>query len=239
MIEMKYRKHAHNVKLAKILVISSVISMTGCTVITRPVPKPNNPAYAPVYSESLARPESVNGSIFQANRNFSIYGDRKALNVGDILTVDLDEKTISSKSADTSYKKDSQNQLNEASVLGTALTMGNLSLLTNPNEKRKFKGQAKSAQSNSLIGSISVTISAVMPNGVLKIQGEKWISLNQGEEYIRLTGLVRPEDIGTDNRVLSSKIANARISYGGTGEFDSTNRMGWATEFFNSEWWPF
>jgi flagellar L-ring protein precursor FlgH len=103
--------------------------------------------------------------------------------------------------------------------------------------ERSFEGSAKSDQSNSLRGSISVTVAEVLPNGILRIRGEKWLKLNQGDEYIRLTGLVRPEDIGTDNTIPSSKVADARIAYGGTGEFDDANRMGWLSRFFNSEWW--
>jgi flagellar L-ring protein precursor FlgH len=235
----KFKNNAMTVwgRVAKICFI--LFLLQGCTALTRKMPVPNDPAYAPVFSQSLRQPEEVDGSIYQVDRNFSMYGDRKALNVGDILTVKLDEKTISTKSATTIYQKDSNNQLNEASILGTAITAGNLSLLTNPNQKRKFNGKASSDQSNSLIGHISVTVAKVMPNGILRIQGEKWVALNQGSEFIRITGLVRPEDIDTDNTIDSSKVANARISYGGTGQFDSTNRMGWAFQFFNSEWWPF
>ena len=82
-----------------------------------------------------------------------------------------------------------------------------------------------------------MTVSEVLPNGILRIQGEKWLKLNQGDEYIRITGLVRPQDIGTDNTILSSKVANARIAYGGTGAFDDVNKQGWLSRFFYSDWW--
>jgi len=89
----------------------------------------------------------------------------------------------------------------------------------------------------SLAGSITVTVTEVLPNGVLRIRGEKWLSLTNGEEYIRLTGLVRPQDIKPDNTLASNRIADARIAYGGTGDFDQANQMGWMGRFFNSEWW--
>ena len=127
--------------------------------------------------------------------------------------------------------------INEATILGNTIGFKGSSLLTNPSLERAFDGSASSDQSNSLTGSISVTVSEVLPNGILRIQGEKWLKLNQGDEYIRLTGLVRPQDIGTDNTVPSSKVADARIAYGGTGEFDQVNRQGWLSRFFNSEWW--
>ena len=111
-------------------------------------------------------------------------------------------------------------------------------MATNINQERDFEGQAEADQSNSLAGSITVTVTEVLPNGVLHIRGEKWLSLTNGDEYIRLTGLVRPEDIAPDNTVASNRIANARFAYGGTGDFDQANQMGWLARFFNSEWWP-
>ena len=206
-------------------------------MITREHPVPDDPSYAPVPASALRSGEMVTGSIYQVNRNFSMYGDQVALNIGDILTVTLQENTSSSKSADTSYDKDDEVTFNEATILGNVIQKHGLSLLTNPSFGRAFDGKASSDQSNSLSGSISVTVSEVLPNGVLRIQGEKWLRLNQGDEYIRLTGLVRPQDISTDNTVPSSKVADARIAYGGTGEFDDVNRQGWLSRFFNSEWW--
>ena len=106
------------------------------------------------------------------------------------------------------------------------------------NHERDFQGAAEADQSNSLAGSITVTVTEVLPNGVLRIRGEKWLSLTNGDEYIRLTGLVRPQDIQPDNTVASNRIADARFAYGGTGDFDQANQMGWLARFFNSEWWP-
>jgi flagellar L-ring protein precursor FlgH len=219
--------------------ITSSITLNGCSTLNREAPAPGDPAYAPIPTQSLIPPEEVNGAIFQVNRNYGLYGDRIALNIGDILTVTLEEETESSKSADTSYTKENELDFNQGILLGEAISSGNMSLLTDLNLNRDFEGEAESDQSNSLSGSISVTVSEVLPNGVLRIRGEKWLTLNQGDEYIRLTGLVRPDDISTENTVPSTKIADARIAYGGTGDFDQSNRMGWGARFFNSDWFPF
>ncbi|WP_250658521.1 flagellar basal body L-ring protein FlgH [Alkalimarinus coralli] len=216
-----------------------IVIASGCSTINREIPEPGDPAYAPMPAQSLRSPEEVNGSIFQVNRNFGLYGDQIALNVGDILTVTLAEKTTSSKKAETTYGKDSEISIDEGTLLGTAISAKNLSMLTDLDLERDFDGEAESDQSNSLDGSISVTVSEVLPNGVLRIRGEKWLTLSQGDEYIRLTGLVRPEDISTANTIPSTKVADARIAYGGTGDFDQANRMGWGARFFNSEWFPF
>ena len=225
----------------KIIFFSSALAMMlvlqACSTITRDRPIPNDPDFAPIPAESLKMGGMVTGSIYQTSRNFSFYGDQVAINVGDILTVTLEENTSSSKKADTSYDKDDEIAFNEATILGNLISKKGLSLLTDPSFERAFDGKASSDQSNSLRGSISVTVSEVLPNGVLRIQGEKWLRLNQGDEYVRVTGLVRPQDIGTDNTIPSSKIADARIAYGGTGEFDEVNRQGWLSRFFNSEWW--
>ena len=216
----------------------SLIVMTGCAALTREQPVPDDPRYAPIPAQSLMMCENVMGSIFQVHRQFSIYGDQVAINVGDILTVNLQESTSATKKADTTYDKSDEVDFNEANILGNAINYKGMSLLTDPSFERAFEGAAASGQSNSLAGSISVTVAEVYPNGLLRVQGEKWLSLNQGDEFIRLTGLIRPQDIGVDNTIASSKIANARIAYGGTGEFDQVNRQGWLTRFFNSEWWP-
>jgi flagellar L-ring protein precursor FlgH len=70
------------------------------------------------------------------------------------------------------------------------------------------------------------------------IRGEKWITLNNGDEYIRLTGVIRSKDIGSNNTIVSNKVANARIQYSGTGDFADTQEQGWLTSFFSSQWWP-
>ena len=106
-------------------------------------------------------------------------------------------------------------------------------------DERSFTGKGDSGQSNSLQGQITVTISDVLPNGILEVRGEKWLSLNEGDEFIRVQGLIRPQDIGADNTVQSSKIADARISYGGTGSVANASKPGWMSNFFNSPWWPF
>jgi len=230
-----------SMQLAKLLRVFSLyvlVVLSGCAAITREQPVPDDPRYAPIPAQSLRMGSSVTGSIFQAHRQFSVYGDQVAINVGDILTVNLQESTRASKQADTSYDKDDEVSFNEANILGNAISFKGMSLLTDPSFERAFDASAQSGQSNSLAGSISVTVAEVYPNGLLRVQGEKWLSLNQGDEFIRLTGLIRPQDIGVDNTISSSKIANARIAYGGTGEFDQVNRQGWLTRFFNSEWWP-
>lgn len=225
--------------MKRVLTLAMVVAtLSGCSAMTRPQAEPGDPAWAPVEPQAMMSRDPDSGSIFQVSRNYNPYGDRVALNVGDILTINLDEVTQSSKSAKTQMQKNNKTDFNDANILGHTVSSGTLGLLTDPNFKRNFQGQADSGQSNSLKGSITVSVIDVLPNGVLKVRGEKWLTLGDGKEYIRLTGLVRPTDIGPDNTVSSTRIANARIAYGGTGNFQDTTRMGWLSRFFNSEWWP-
>jgi len=101
------------------------------------------------------------------------------------------------------------------------------------------KRESDAAQSNSLSGSISANVMQVLNNGNLVIRGEKWISINNGDEFVRLTGIVRSQDIRPDNTIDSPRVANARIQYSGTGTFADVQKMGWLSSFFMGSWWPF
>jgi flagellar L-ring protein precursor FlgH len=103
---------------------------------------------------------------------------------------------------------------------------------------RDFSGSAKSSQQNTLRGAIAVTVHQVLPNGTLLVKGEKALKLNQGDEYIRLSGLVRLEDINSNNQISSQNVANARISYAGRGALNDSNSAGWLTRFFTHPLFP-
>ena len=231
------KRFHHTVKtdcLGTLALVGVLIVLQGCTAMTRPRAMPDDPSYAPVRAQSMMQRDPDSGAIFQVSRNYNLYGDTKAINVGDVLTVLLQESTSASKNAETSITKDNEISLPEPSLFGK----NNIGLNAAANFERDFEGSAEADQSNSLAGSITVSVVEVLPNGVLRVRGEKWLSLTNGDEYIRMTGLVRPEDILPDNTVASNRVADARFAYGGTGDFDQANQMGWLARFFNSEWWP-
>src|SRR3546814_6209894 len=89
-----------------------------------------------------------------------------------------------------------------------------------------FKGQGGAAQSNQLSGQITVTVAQVYPNGTMLVRGQKLMKLNRGEEYIQIAGIVRPQDVTPENVVLSTRVADARIAYSGTGEIAQQSRLG-------------
>jgi len=209
-----------------------------------------DPAYAPTRPLAAPPPESRNGAIYQAGYAVSLFEDQRAQRVGDLLTVQLVENTIASKEAKTNTKRDSSTSVSSPTLLGSTPQFnvpGILPLASNRDNtlaaeidsNSDFKGSGDSSQKNSLIGSITVTVAEVLPNGYLMIRGEKLIALNQGDEYVRISGIVRPADIRPDNSVISTKVGSAQISYGGKGQVADANAAGWLARFFISALWPF
>lgn len=218
--------------------IFSALVLSGCSVLKKP--SPGDPAFSPVAPESYSAPAPQEGSIYRDNYGLSLWSDSKASRIGDVLTIILDESTDSSKTAKTEISKEDTNALSVTQLLGTIPTWkGNQFLNSATDNTREFGGESKSSQNNALAGSLSVTVAKVLPNGNMIVRGEKWITLTDGKEYLRLTGIVRPFDVTPDNRILSSRVADAKIEYSGTGAGADSNRVGWASRIFMSDWWPF
>ena len=185
--------------------------------------------------------EYKNGAIFSAGHDVALFEDVKARHVGDILTIVLQEETQASKSASTSTNKSTDFSAENPTVLGRAASFkgGKYTLENLLSSDNSFSGDGDSSQSNSLTGNVSVVVTEVLPNGNLRIQGQKILTINQGDEQVRLAGVVRPGDIRSDNTVLSTQVADAHFVYAGTGVIADANTMGWLARIFNSGWWPF
>ncbi|RFA30736.1 flagellar basal body L-ring protein [Alkalilimnicola ehrlichii] len=215
------------------LVVILGVVLAGCQSIPRLDPT-EEVSYSPPELDYTPPPTS-SGGVFRAGYGGLLTQDRRALRVGDVLTVVLDESTQSSKSAGTSIGRSSDVGVGVPRVFGRDYSRAETSFSAD----RSFDGNASSKQANALRGSIAVTVHEVLPNGVLVVKGEKWLRLNQGDEFIRLSGLVRLEDVNRYNQVLSQNIANAQISYAGRGALSDSNRPGWLTRLFNHPIFPF
>ncbi|MBV1910135.1 MAG: flagellar basal body L-ring protein FlgH [Kangiellaceae bacterium] len=215
-------------------------TLTGCTTIYHHEIE-DDPDWAPSYPLEEASHTRNSGSIYNVATAKMLFQDKKALRSGDIITVVLKESTQATKNADTELSKDTGISTTAPVLFGNtpSIGAGTTDLGLSITSANAFKAETDSKQSNLLTGTISVTVQKVFANGNLLIKGEKWISLNQGNEFIRVSGLIRPEDIDKDNQVESTKVANARIYYGGTGPLAEVNEEGWLSRFFNSGWWPF
>ena len=217
--------------------IAVVLLLAGCASVRQA--KPNDPDFAPAMPSSSVSVQSSAGAIYQPYQRVSYFVDRKARHIGDILTINLKERTTASKSADTDIEKKSSSTLSAPILPEFLKAVTDLGLTTSVTNSSAFDGGSGSDQSNSLSGSISVTVVNVLPNGALQVRGEKWMTLNTGNEYIRISGIVRSEDISPENEVPSTKLADARIAYSGTGSFADSNEPGLFTKFFISGLWPF
>lgn len=223
-----------------LFVACAVLLTSACQTTVKEDPRPNDPFFAPIVPEMPVEQVANNGSIFNAMHANSLYSDAKGRRVGDIITVILRENTSATKSASTTLERDTQLDFDPiVGPGGTNINFAGGAFQLDLNAKNDFEGDASANQSNNLSGNISVTVVQVMPNNNLVVRGEKWLTLNQGDEYVRLTGVVRPADINPANEVMSTKIANARIQYSGTGSFSATQQQGWLGKFFASKYWPF
>jgi flagellar L-ring protein precursor FlgH len=180
------------------------------------------------------------GAIYQSGQQIELFADLKARRVGDVLTVRLTETTSASKSAVTKTTKTTGVNNTGPTVLGRTITTGGVPIFTTTLAGAdSFDGEGSSTQGNSLAGSLTVTVMEVQLNGNLVVQGDKTLKLNQGDEFVHVSGVVRVADIQADNTVTSDRVSDAHISYSGKGVIDSSNRMGWLARFFNSKYAPY
>lgn len=212
--------------------------LSGCAA-PGPKPMPDDPYYAPVLPEERAQDVVPSGSLFQEQYSDSLYSDIKARRLGDIITVSLQEQTTASKTATTETAKESNAALPSPQLFGDDISINGNPLSASLGGSRDFTGDSSADQSNTLNGEITVTVIRTLANGNLIVRGEKWMRINTGDEYIRLTGMIRPQDISPENTIPSTRVANARIEYSGTGSLAQVQQQGWLTRFFNSPVWPF
>lgn len=224
------------------LLTSAIVSLllSGCVVTTpSELIMANDPDFAPVVPEIPNEHIIEDGALFRPYLASSLFSDVRARQIGDIITVQLTENTNAIKIARTQNIKETDVSIDPVIGLnGAPVTVGGNSLQLGVGSANEFLGDARANLSNQLNGNISVTVVDVLPNQNLVIRGEKWVTLNGGDEYIRLTGIIRPTDISPTNEISSNKVANARIQYSGKGSFAATTRPGWLGRFFSSDWWP-
>ena len=188
---------------------------------------------APDYGATLpatAAPALADGAIFRAEQYSPLTSGARASRVGDIITIALVERTSATKSNSATTGRNGNIGLSPpASGPLSVFTSGDI----NMGGDQSFKGKGETAQSNALSGELSVTVAAVYPNGNMLVKGEKFLTLNRGDENVQFSGIVRSADISVDNRVLSTRVAAARILYTGKGEIARASQQGWLQRFFS------
>ena len=216
--------------MKRLISIFTFVMLSGCSTY---VEETNNQQFKPLRPsfQEFEKAEPSNGSIYSTSSSGLFSSDRRAKKVGDILSVTLSETFSSNKAVtNSSAKADTIGaEVGPTGILRNLAGLGGSASKTN-----SFSGSMATNQSNSLSGTVSATIVRVFPNGNLEIKGQKKLRITEGTEYIRLSGIIRPEDISTTNTVSSAKIAEAQIEYVGAGILDSATKPGWGSKIFRA-----
>lgn len=227
------------------ILIGLLTFLSGCT--TEEVVK-NDDFFTTIDKKiKLAKNIKQSGVILN-EKSISLFQERRSYEVGDIITILLEENMNAKKNAKTSTNKSSSGDIKAPILLGLKPNIGgNLAkkfgvdgigdLSVGYGGDTAWSGDGSSSQSNSLNGVIAAFVTDKLENGNLRISGMKKLLINQGKETIVIEGIIRPIDIDTDNTILSTKIAGANISYYGEGSIGDSQKMGWISTFFNGGGW--
>ncbi len=234
-----------NRKIGLIVVVAMTALMLGCNT-----PPKRDPDYAAVRPIAPPPAPEGTGSIYQTGYASFWFENIRARRVGDMLTVKLVEQMDAEKKAATAVDKKNTTSITNPTILGSTpqfdtpkvlplASNSNNTLETSLSSSHAFDGEGDSSQSNKLTGDITVTVTEVLSNGNLLVRGEKRIGINQGNEYIKVSGIVRPADIDDTNTVESTRLADPTIVYVGDGAVADASVMGWLSKFFISALMPF
>lgn len=217
------------------LIVFFLLSMSGCVPRGTVKNKFDPPKVAPSDVVTIR-----NGAIYQEGMPVALFEDTTARRVGDILTIKLVEKASAKSSSNTKAEKKQNVDMPPPKIAGGDVTHNNQKVLeTKVKAGRDFTGNGNSDESHEFTGVLTVSVVHVLPNNYLFVRGEKLIVLNQSEEFMRFSGIVRPQDIDKNNTVESGKVADVKISYAGRGVLSSANTMGPLAEFFQSPSYPY
>jgi flagellar L-ring protein FlgH len=208
-------------------VLAACVTTTPPTSVMQPMT---------VRPQVAAVPQAASGSIFQATYQPALvyrplFEDRRARNVGDIITVNIIESNAANKKSDSSTKRSSDNNFGVTNVTGLP-GKSFLGAGLAANSDFQFSGEGAAASTNVFTGTITVTVTDVLPNGNLIVSGEKQVGIGPGSEFIRLSGVINPVTITGANSVNSVQIADARIEYRANGQIENAQNMGWLSRFF-------
>jgi flagellar L-ring protein precursor FlgH len=198
-----------------------------------------DPEFAAVPPAQIPAPPAGNGAIFQAGFERSWFENVRARRIGDILLVNLVEETEASQTNEGSVNKNNNSSILSPTLFGQGVSFGNYNLGQSLQSNTTFEGDGDNTQENAFSGSISVSVIEVLGNGYLRVRGEKRIGMTGGNEYIRVSGIVRPEDIDINNTIDSTRVADATLVYVGDGQVADASKMGWLARFFISAVMPF
>jgi len=226
--------------MKKLMIASSVLLLQACASVNEPmaVLEPS-PEFAPVYPLSNNATRPVTGGIYSNRPSDSWFGRGRNYQVGDLITVLLNESTQAARTQNTDVSRESKNT---ATPPGLNTAVGKLNPIFQgvdlSQSKVDSKGKGTADQKASLAGSVTVTVVDILANGNLVVRGEKKLGLSEGTEVIQVSGVIRPQDVGPNGTVQSLRLANAQIAYRGTGDLANASKVGWGTSLVH-KFWPF
>lgn len=200
-----------------------------------------DPEFAAVPPAQIPAAPTGNGSIYQAGFERSWFENVRARRIGDILLVNLVEETEATQTNEGSVNRNNTSSITSPTLFGQGVSIGNgrYDLSQSLQSSTAFDGDGENTQENEFSGSVSVSVVEVLTNGYLRVRGEKRIGMTGGNEYIRVSGIVRPEDIDINNTIESTRVADATLVYVGDGQVSDASKMGWLARFFISAVMPF
>lgn len=220
--------------------VLGVLLLSGCAART-PIPTTELPSdNAP---QMAVETPHTSGSLWTENRG-SLFGDIKARQIGDILTVAIFEQASASREATTETGRSSSSEAGISNFLGFETDLGKINSALDPtsliatNYDNDFKGSGSTSRKENLVATLSTRVVEVFPNGNLRIEGGKTVTVNHEEQIIVLTGIVRPNDISSQNVIDSKYVLDAKIAYTGKGVISDKQRPGWMTRILDNVW-PF
>jgi flagellar L-ring protein precursor FlgH len=214
-------------------------NMTACTSVLPPQAMTHSPQFEPVYPVQNARETMATGAIYVGRQSDSWFGKGRNFQVGDVITVLLNESTQAARTQNGSITRNSSNTLVPEGLKTYGAGLGGFMKGINmTGGSVSNKGNGAADQQASLNGSVAVSVVEVMANGNLVLRGEKQLALTEGSEIIQVAGIIRPDDVAPNNTVQSRRLANAQISYKGTGDLANATKAGWGTSAL-LKIWPF
>lgn len=239
----------HALKSFALLTAASAAMLAGCS--TAPAKLSHSPEFAPVYPPVAEKTQAATGAIFNARYSDNWFGRGKTYQVGDIITVLLNEETMTKRSAGTTVTRTANNDVVPqgivdrvtglalpGKVLGTRMEGALAGTRLNGKTEIFHDGKGDEGSTAELKGALTATVVEVLNNGNLMVRGEKQMALTEGAEIIQVSGIVRPSDISQNNMVQSSRLANAQFAYRSSGTLANTATPGWGTRAL-MKLWPF
>lgn len=227
-------------RLLRYLPLAAVV-LAGCATAPRPSTATLNPQ--PLTATPQSPPQASNGSVFSPNAHVSLFQDHRLWRNGDLVTIDITQNASASTSDDSNLQRQATTNNSVSAFLGLTPAVGHIaggqiSPSFNTSDQTQFKGQGQTSESNTVQGQVTAVVQRVEPNGILALAGRTNVNVNGDVRTIQITGYARPEDIGPDNSIPSTDLANMNVQYVGAGPTESAHHVPWLQNILN-HYWPF